>query len=59
MVPVQFGSDGSRTFYSDQTLEVHENHSAEPATAQSPTLGQAAAATTPAAAPGAEPAAAK
>lgn len=41
VVPEQFGSSGRRTFYSDQTLEVHENWSAEPATAQSPTLGAA------------------
>ncbi len=43
VVPEQFGSSGRRTFYSDQTLEVHENWSAEPATAQSPTLGAQAA----------------
>jgi prepilin-type N-terminal cleavage/methylation domain-containing protein len=39
VVPEQYLSSGRRTFYSDQTLEVHENWSAEPATAQSPTLG--------------------
>jgi type IV pilus assembly protein PilA len=39
VVPEQFGSSGRRTFYSDQTLEVHENWSAEPATAQSPIMG--------------------
>jgi type IV pilus assembly protein PilA len=44
VVPEQFGSSGRRTFYSDQTLEVHENWSAEPATAQSPVLGASAAA---------------
>jgi len=43
VVPERYGSDGRRTFYSDQTLEVHENWSAEPATAQSPVLGQSAA----------------
>jgi prepilin-type N-terminal cleavage/methylation domain-containing protein len=42
VVPERYGSDGRRTFYSDQTLEIHENWSAEPATAQSPVLGQAA-----------------
>lgn len=41
VVPEQFGSSGRRTFYSDQTLEVHENWSAEPATPQSPILGAA------------------
>jgi type IV pilus assembly protein PilA len=48
VVPEQFGSSGRRTFYSDQTLEVHENWSAEPATAQSPTLGGAQTAAAPA-----------
>lgn len=37
--PEQFNSSGRRTFYSDQTLEVHQNWSAEPATAQSAVLG--------------------
>jgi prepilin-type N-terminal cleavage/methylation domain-containing protein len=46
VVPEQFGSSGRRTFYSDQTLEVHENWSAEPATAQSPTLGAGQSGTT-------------
>ena len=46
VVPEHFNTDGSRTFYSDQTLEVHENHSAEPATAQSPIIGTAAATAT-------------
>jgi prepilin-type N-terminal cleavage/methylation domain-containing protein len=46
VVPEHFNTDGSRTFYSDQTLEVHENRTAEPATAQSPIIGQTAAATT-------------
>jgi type IV pilus assembly protein PilA len=41
VAPEQYLSSGRRTFYSDQTLEVHENWSAEPATAQSPTLGAA------------------
>lgn len=45
VVPERYNSDGRRTFYSDQTLEVHENWSAEPATPQSPVLGQSAAAT--------------
>jgi len=41
-VPVSFGSTGSRTFYSDQTLTVHENYGQEPATANSPEVGSAA-----------------
>jgi prepilin-type N-terminal cleavage/methylation domain-containing protein len=45
VAPERYGSDGRRTFYSDQTLEVHENWSAEPATPQSPVLGQSAAPT--------------
>jgi prepilin-type N-terminal cleavage/methylation domain-containing protein len=39
VVPEQFNSSGRRTFYSDQTLEIHQNWSAEPATPQSPILG--------------------
>ncbi|MEO8099284.1 MAG: prepilin-type N-terminal cleavage/methylation domain-containing protein [Acidobacteriota bacterium] len=47
VIPEKFGTDGRRTFYSDQTLEIHENWSQEPATVQSPTLGaQAPAAAT-------------
>ncbi len=53
VVPEHFNTDGSRTFYSDQTLEVHENRTAEPATAQSPIIGQTAAATTTGTAPAA------
>jgi len=34
--PLSFGSDGSRTFYSDQTMTVHEHYGPEPATAQDP-----------------------
>jgi prepilin-type N-terminal cleavage/methylation domain-containing protein len=34
-VPQIFGQTGRRTFYSDQTMTVRENWSAEPATAQS------------------------
>jgi hypothetical protein len=41
-VPVSFGSTGSRTFYSDQTLTVHENYGQEPATVNSPEVGSAA-----------------
>jgi type IV pilus assembly protein PilA len=36
--PVAFGSTGSRTFYSDQTMVIHQNFTAEPATASSPEM---------------------
>lgn len=45
VVPEQYNSSGRRTFYSDQSLEIHQNWSAEPATAQSPILGAVEAAT--------------
>ena|ERR1035438_10015117 len=34
--PVVFGTNGTRTFYSDQTMLLRENNSAEPATANGP-----------------------
>jgi len=37
-VPVAYGSSGSRSFYSDQTMTVRENDGPEPATAQSKEL---------------------
>ena len=37
-VPEAFGNSGSRTFFSDQTLVVHQNFTAEPATAASPEI---------------------
>jgi prepilin-type N-terminal cleavage/methylation domain-containing protein len=42
-VPIAFGSTGSRTFYSDQSLVVRENYGQEPATANSREVGSAAA----------------
>jgi hypothetical protein len=36
--PLAFGSTGSRTFYSDQTMLIHQNFTAEPATSSSPEL---------------------
>jgi prepilin-type N-terminal cleavage/methylation domain-containing protein len=42
--PVVYGSDGSKTFYSDQTMVIRENYGPEPATATSKELGTAAAA---------------
>ena len=35
-VPDVFNTSGSRTFYSDQTMVVHEHYGPEPATAQDP-----------------------
>ena len=42
-VPIAFGSTGSRTFFSDQSLVVRENYGQEPATANSREVGSAAA----------------
>jgi hypothetical protein len=36
--PVKFGVTGTRTFYSDQTMELRENYGPEPATASSKSL---------------------
>ena len=36
--PTAFGNTGSRTFFSDQTLTIRQNFSAEPATAASPEI---------------------
>jgi type IV pilus assembly protein PilA len=33
-----FNTNGRRTFYSDQNMIIHQNWSAEPATANSPEL---------------------
>jgi prepilin-type N-terminal cleavage/methylation domain-containing protein len=37
-VPVAYNSTGSRTFYSDATMQIRQNYGPEPATAQSPEL---------------------
>ncbi len=42
-VPSVFGSTGSRTFFSDQSLVIRENYGQEPATANSKEVGSAAA----------------
>jgi type IV pilus assembly protein PilA len=42
--PVVYGSDGSRTFYSDQTMVIRENYGPEPATVSSKETGVAASA---------------
>jgi type IV pilus assembly protein PilA len=44
-VPVSFNATGSRTFYSDQSLVIRQNYGQEPATANSPEVGSAAAKT--------------
>jgi prepilin-type N-terminal cleavage/methylation domain-containing protein len=36
--PEAFNSSGSRTFFSDQSMVIHQNYGQEPATAQSPEL---------------------
>lgn len=36
--PVTYGSTGTRSFFSDQTMVIHENYGPEPATAQSKEL---------------------
>lgn len=37
-VPVSFGTTGSRTFYSDQTIVIRQNYGQEPATVNSPEI---------------------
>lgn len=41
-VPTVFGSTGSRTFYTDQSLVIRENYGPEPASATSKEVGSAA-----------------
>jgi hypothetical protein len=42
-VPMVFGSTGSRTFYTDQSLIIRENYGREPATASSGEVGSTSA----------------
>jgi type IV pilus assembly protein PilA len=37
--PVTYGTSGSRSFYSDETMVIRENFGADPATASSPEMG--------------------
>jgi len=37
--PVNYGTDGNKTFYSDQSMVIHENNGPEPATATSKEQG--------------------
>jgi len=46
-VPVAFGSTGSRTFYTDQSLVIRENYGPEPAAAHSKEAGHGVAIPTP------------
>jgi type IV pilus assembly protein PilA len=43
-LPVVYGSDGSKTFYSDQSMVIRENSGPEPASPTSKEIGTAAAA---------------
>jgi type IV pilus assembly protein PilA len=40
--PTAFGTTGSHTYFSDQTLTIHQHSGQEPATAQDQEIGQAA-----------------
>jgi type IV pilus assembly protein PilA len=37
--PITYGTSGSRSFYSDETMVIRENYGAETATASSPEIG--------------------
>ena len=39
--PTAFGTTGSHTYFSDQTLTIHQHSGQEPATAQDQEIGQA------------------
>ena len=38
--PTAFGTSGTHTYYSDQTMAIHEHNGQEPATASDPLLGE-------------------
>ena len=38
--PVQFGTSGSHTYFSDQSMSIHEHNGQEPATVSDPLLGE-------------------
>lgn len=46
VAPVSFGTSGSRTFFSDQTMSIHQHAGQEPATINDPLVGESAAPTT-------------
>jgi type IV pilus assembly protein PilA len=41
-VPTQYGTSGSKTFFSDQGMGIHQHSGQEPATANDPLIGEAA-----------------
>ena len=41
-VPIHFGTDGSKTFYSDQGMGIHYHNGQEPATPNDPLQGESA-----------------
>jgi type IV pilus assembly protein PilA len=41
--PTTFGTSGSHTYFSDQSMTIHQHNGQEPATANDPLLGEAAA----------------
>ena len=41
-VPTQFGSSGSKTYFSDQGMGIHEHRGQEPATISDPLMGESA-----------------
>jgi type IV pilus assembly protein PilA len=40
--PITFGTGGSHTYYSDQSMSIHQHNGQEPATANDPLLGETA-----------------
>ena len=38
--PVAFGTSGTHTYYSDQSMSIHQHNGQEPATASDPMLGE-------------------
>jgi prepilin-type N-terminal cleavage/methylation domain-containing protein len=44
VTPSAFGTSGSHTFFSDQSMTIHQHNGQEPATVNDPILGEAAAA---------------
>ncbi len=47
--PTTFGTSGSHTYFSDQSMTIHQHNGQEPATVNDPLLGETAAPTTQAA----------
>ena len=51
--PIAFGTGGSHTYFSDQSMAIHQHNGQEPATVNDPLLGETAAAQTQSATPAA------